>query len=167
MARIFPSAEKALGFQNCFFCSSDFSRFWTTKVVTTIFQPNMRTTNRTCHRLCVKPSIRWVGVFAFAIGAHWEVRHRGFWAVVGNVFDDGEARSAVGAVDEGITIAAVVWVEAFRAGSRDKWKHQARWAGSAPSTDSEWRMSKEVNPLAGRKDAENSSMRESAWGFVP
>ncbi|MCK7527005.1 MAG: hypothetical protein MZV64_60070 [Ignavibacteriales bacterium] len=36
-----------------------------------------------------------------------------FGAVVGDVLDDGEARSAVGAVDEGIAVAPVVGVEEF------------------------------------------------------
>ena len=61
----------------------------------------------------MESSVRRVFVFAFAIGTHWEIRHRCLWAVIRNVFDDGEARSAVGAVDEGVKITAVDWVKEF------------------------------------------------------
>ena len=84
-----------------------------------------------------------------------------FGTVVGNVFDDGEARSAVGAVDEGITIAAVSWGRSSSRRQSGQMETSGEMGWKAPSTDSEWRMSKEVNPLAGRKEAENSSMRES------
>ena len=59
----------------------------------------------------MKPSIERVFVFSFAIRTHGKRRHRCLWSVVRNIFDDGETWSAVGAVDEGITIAAVVGVE--------------------------------------------------------
>ena len=61
----------------------------------------------------MESAIRWVFVFALAIGAERKTRHSGLGSVVGDVFDDGEARPAVGAIDEGIMIAAVRWVEEF------------------------------------------------------
>jgi len=53
----------------------------------------------------------WVGVFTLTVEAHREIRHGGLGAVVWDVLDDGEARSTVGAVDEGVAIAAVVRVK--------------------------------------------------------
>ncbi len=61
----------------------------------------------------MESAIRWVGVFALAVGAEWKTRHGCLRSVVGDVFDDGEAWAAVGAVDEGIVIAAVSRVEEF------------------------------------------------------
>ena len=59
-------------------------------------------------------------VLRLAGGAHFEARHRGLRAVVGNAARDGEARAAVGAVEEGIAVAAVARIEqlaqAVRAG---------------------------------------------------
>ena len=61
----------------------------------------------------MESTIRRVRVFALAVGTEWKARHRCLRSVVGDVFDDGEARAAVGAIDEGIMIAAVSWVEEF------------------------------------------------------
>ena len=61
----------------------------------------------------MESAIRWVGVFALAVGAEWKTRHGCLRSIVGDVFDDGEARAAVGAVDERIMIAAVSWGEEF------------------------------------------------------
>ena len=61
----------------------------------------------------METSVGRVFVFAFAVGAQLESRHRGEWTVIGNVLNDGEARSAVGAVNEGIVIASVSGVEEF------------------------------------------------------
>ena len=47
-------------------------------------------------------------VLGLAGRAHFEARHGGLRAVVGNAARDGEARAAVGAVEEGIAVAAVV-----------------------------------------------------------
>ncbi|MBA7693933.1 hypothetical protein ES703_102533 [subsurface metagenome] len=46
-----------------------------------------------------------------AIGAEREGLHRSSGAVVGELLDDGEARTAVDAGDEGIIVAPVAWVE--------------------------------------------------------
>ena len=52
-------------------------------------------------------------VFARAVGAHREAGHGGAGAVVGQRGDDGEARAAVGAVDEGVPVAPVGRVALF------------------------------------------------------
>src|ERR1700733_685593 len=43
--------------------------------------------------------------------AHREARHRREWTVIGDPADDRKARTAVGAVDERVAIAAVAGVE--------------------------------------------------------
>ncbi len=71
-------------------------------------------------RLGVEAPVERIGVFGGAGGAHGEAVHGGHGAVIGQVADDGEARSAVGAVDEGVVVAPVCGVEeladAVRAG---------------------------------------------------
>ena len=57
--------------------------------------------------------VRHIVVFALAIGAHDETTHGGLGAVVGDVLDDGEARPAVGAVGEGVSVASVRWRQEF------------------------------------------------------
>ena len=108
----------------------------------------------------MESSVRWIGVFAFAIGTHGKWSHGRFGAIIKNIFYDREARSAVGAVDEWITIAPIGRVEEFAQAivadgdiGRDGLK--------AESMDSEWRMSNERKPLIDRKETVNSSMRES------
>jgi hypothetical protein len=59
----------------------------------------------------VKAAIQRIVVFAPALRAHRERRHRRFVAVVRNVADDRVARAAVRAVREGIAEAAVVRIE--------------------------------------------------------
>ena len=61
----------------------------------------------------MESSVRRVFVFAFAIGTQLKSRHCCERTVVGNVLNDREAWSAVGAVDEGIAIASIIWVEEF------------------------------------------------------
>ncbi len=61
--------------------------------------------------LGVEAPVERIGVLGSAALAHGEGRHGGGGAVVGQVVDDGEARPAVRAVDEGIAVAAVVGVE--------------------------------------------------------
>lgn len=56
-------------------------------------------------------AIGHVGVLGGALRAHLESAHGGHGAVVGEVLDDGEARSAVRAVDEGVVVTSVLRVE--------------------------------------------------------
>jgi hypothetical protein len=65
------------------------------------------------HRLGVEAPIQRIFVFGAAVVTEREIRHGGVWTVVGNVLDDGEARSAIGAVDEGIEVAPVIRIEQF------------------------------------------------------
>ena len=57
--------------------------------------------------LGVEPAVKWICVFIAAFRAHYEFAHRGEMAIVGHIFDDGEARSTVGAVDERVSVSAV------------------------------------------------------------
>jgi hypothetical protein len=54
-----------------------------------------------------------VVVFRLASRAHRELRHGGLRPVVGNTARDREPRPAVGAVQEGIPVAPVAWVQQF------------------------------------------------------
>ena len=59
----------------------------------------------------MKAPVRWIVVLRLAIGTHQEGSHRRLGPVVGNILDDREARTAVGAVDERVPVAAVARVE--------------------------------------------------------
>ncbi len=75
------------------------------------FQPDMRAAGGAGDRLGMEAAVQRVVVFVMAVGAHLEGSHSGLRSVVGDVFDDGEARAAVGAVDEGVAVTAVGGVE--------------------------------------------------------
>ena len=64
--------------------------------------------------LGVKAAVKRVVVLPLAVGAHHEAAHGGVGAVVGDILDDGESRAAVGAVGEGVAVAAVAWREQLR-----------------------------------------------------
>ena len=64
-------------------------------------------------RLGVKAAVARIFILGAARCAHRKVAHRGQRTVVRHAFDDGEARPAVGAVDERITVATVARVEQF------------------------------------------------------
>ena len=70
----------------------------------------------------MEAAVQRVVVLALTGRAHGELRHRGLRAVVGDAAGDGEARTAVGAVQKGIAVAAVEGREqlaqAIRAGGR-------------------------------------------------
>ena len=70
-------------------------------------------TDRTGVRLGVKAPIQRVVVLRLALRAHDEVPHGGQRAVVGNVGDDSEARAAIGAIGERVTVTAVGRVQQF------------------------------------------------------
>jgi hypothetical protein len=63
--------------------------------------------------LGVEAAVEGVVVLGLTGGAHAKGGHGGLGAVVGDAANDGEARAAVGAVDEGVEVAAVGWVEEF------------------------------------------------------
>ncbi len=63
--------------------------------------------------MCVEAAVEGIVVFSLAGGAHGEVGHGGEGAVVGDVFDDGVTRAAVGAVGERVAVAPVGRVEDF------------------------------------------------------
>ena len=72
-----------------------------------------RSAVRAAHGLGMEPPVGGVGVFAGAIGAHREGRHGGGGTVVWQGGDDGEARAAVGAVDERVAVAPVGRIALF------------------------------------------------------
>src|SRR6266581_1342709 len=78
-----------------------------------VCEPQARPARRAGIGLGVKATIRRVFVLGAARSAHGEGRHGGERPVVRDGSDDGVARSAVGAVNEGIAIAAVPGVEQF------------------------------------------------------
>jgi len=59
-------------------------------------------TNRTCHRLSMKPAVVNIGVFFAAIVTHNEFTHGGFFTIIRQVLYNSEAWSAIGAVDKRI-----------------------------------------------------------------
>ena len=65
------------------------------------------TAGRAAHRLRVEPPIAGIAVLPGAVGAHREPGHRREWTVVRDAGHHGEARAAVGAVDERVAVPAV------------------------------------------------------------
>ena len=61
----------------------------------------------------MKAPVGWVSVLFLAEAAHGELAHGGVFSVVGELFDDGEAWSAVSAGDKEVVMAWVVWVAEF------------------------------------------------------
>ena len=61
----------------------------------------------------MKTPVEWIVVFRCAIRAHLKRRHGRIGSVIRDVGNDGETRSAVGAISEGVKIAPVFWVEEF------------------------------------------------------
>ena len=55
----------------------------------------------------MKAAVEGVVVLNLTLGAHGKSGHRGLGAIVGNAAGDGEARSAVGAIQEWVAIASV------------------------------------------------------------
>ncbi len=78
-----------------------------------VHQLKLRAADRAGVGLGVEAAVQRVFVFPLAVGAHLEDAHGGQRPVVGDVLDDGEARAAVGAVGEGIAVAAVALGENF------------------------------------------------------
>src|SRR4051794_22631874 len=70
-----------------------------------------RAARRTRVRLRVEAPVRRIAILRHARAAHREPRHGGALAIVGRALDDGEARTAARAVEEGITVAAVGRIE--------------------------------------------------------
>src|SRR5208337_2106453 len=64
-------------------------------------------------RLGVEAAVARVVVLCLALRAHREHFHRSVRPVVGQGFDDAETRTAMGAIREWITVAAIFWVENF------------------------------------------------------
>ena len=75
------------------------------------FKPDLWATLRAGHRLGVETTIEGIGIFSGALRAQIETRHGCVGTVIGDVCDDREARSTVGAVDKRIAVAAVGWIK--------------------------------------------------------
>jgi len=75
------------------------------------FQPDAGAADGAGVGLGVEAAIRRIIVLRLASGAHAEGGHRRLGPIVGDIADDGEARAAVRAVDEGIAVASVARVK--------------------------------------------------------
>ena len=76
-----------------------------------IFKPDLRSANRTSDRLGMKTAVERIVVIPGAIRAHGKIRHGRLRAVVRDILDNGEARTAIGAIDKWIAVPAIFWVE--------------------------------------------------------
>ncbi|GHO42593.1 hypothetical protein KSX_07560 [Ktedonospora formicarum] len=63
--------------------------------------------------LGVEAPIGWVLILDLTCRTHCEDAHCCLFAVIGHVLNDSEARAAVGAIDKGIIVASVMYVEEF------------------------------------------------------
>ena len=72
---------------------------------------DMRSAFGTGIRLSMKAPIRGVVVFSLAGRTHPKMPHGGPGTVIGNVIDDGVARSAIGAIYKRIQIAPITGIE--------------------------------------------------------
>ncbi len=79
----------------------------------TVIQGHMGATCRTGIGLGMKPAVAGVFILGPAFFTHLKMLHGGAGSVIGDIVDDGVARTAVGAVDKRIAIAAVVRVKQF------------------------------------------------------
>lgn len=70
-------------------------------------EPEGRPATRAGDRLGVEAAVEGVLVFPAARRAEGEAGHRGVGAVVRQALEDGEARAAIGAVEEGVAVAAI------------------------------------------------------------
>jgi hypothetical protein len=59
--------------------------------------------------LGVKTAVHRVIVLTLALRAHLEAAHGGLGTIIRDVLDDGEARTAVGAIGKRITVTPVAW----------------------------------------------------------
>ena len=100
-------------------------------VDTRVDQLKLGTTVRAGNRLRVVAPVRGVGVFALTLVAHAEMAHRCARPVVRERLDDGVARAALGAVNEGVAVSPVVRVAQLSATGR---------AGGEVGEDVNWRI---------------------------
>jgi hypothetical protein len=75
----------------------------------------------------MEAAVQRIVIFRLALGTHLEIAHRGLRAVIGHAFNYGKAWTAIGAVGEGITVAAIFRIQqlikASLAGS-DIWRNE-------------------------------------------
>jgi hypothetical protein len=75
----------------------------------------------------MEAAVQRIVIFRLALGTHLEIAHRGLSAVIGHAFNYGKAWTAIGAVGEGITVAAIFRIQqlikASLAGS-DIWRNE-------------------------------------------
>ena len=75
------------------------------------FKPDLRSANGTGDWLGMKAAVKRIVVFSSAFRAHLKIRHGRLWAVIGNILDDRESRTAIGAIDEWVAITPVCWIK--------------------------------------------------------
>jgi len=71
----------------------------------------MRSTLGAGYRLGVEAAVAGIAIFGSAIRAHLEGCHGGLGPVVRDIFDDSKTRPTIGAIDEGIEVTAIGWIE--------------------------------------------------------
>ena len=71
----------------------------------------MRAAAPACIGLGMETAVQRVIVLGLALGAHREYGHRGLRTVIWNAPSNGEAGSAVGAVEKWIAVAAIIWIK--------------------------------------------------------
>ena len=87
-----------------------------------IGDPQGGATHRAGIRLGMKAALGGIIVFPLAVRALLEQRHAGVDPIIGNAAHNTQARAAVGAVDKGITVTAIIeikqFLQAIRAGGQ-------------------------------------------------
>ena len=76
-------------------------------------QPGTRATGMTSDRLRVETPVFGVFIFGRACRTHGKRPHGGVRAIIGNRFDDGQARATMRAIGEGIAITSAERIEHF------------------------------------------------------
>jgi hypothetical protein len=75
----------------------------------------------------MEATVQRIVVFRLALGAHLEVAHRGFGAVIWHTFNYGKPRATIGAVGKGIAVAAVFRIQQLvktKLAGSDIWRNQ-------------------------------------------
>ena len=94
----------------------------------------------------MKPPVRRIVVFGGAVFAETKVRHRRERPIVGDAFDDGEPRPAVGAIDEGVQVTPVGGIEQFAQAIRAS-ETSGEMGMKSPGWRSKMTISKVVKPF--------------------
>ena len=92
-------------------CGCFYGCFFINETAFFVYQPNVWAADGTGVGLGVKAPVGRIFVFFCTIRTQRKISHRRIFAVVGNGFNNGKARSAVGAVGKRVVVATVSWVK--------------------------------------------------------